>query len=97
MTKDPNIVLTGYIDVPVSRLEAVRSALPDHIALTRAEPGCLSFHVEEDPNTAGRYNVSERFTDRVSFDAHQTRMKASRWATVTAGIPRHYTVTEVPA
>lgn len=95
MTRNPNIVLTGYVDVPDDRLEAVRAALPGHIALTRAEPGCLSFHVEEDPNTAGRFNVAERFTDRASFEAHQTRMKASNWATITAGIPRHYNVVEV--
>ena len=95
MTQTPNIVLTGHIDVPEDCLEAVRAALPAHIALTRAEPGCLSFLVVEDRCHPGRFNVSERFTDRASFDAHQERMKASNWAQITAGIPRHYSVTEV--
>ncbi|NDW52253.1 putative quinol monooxygenase [Aliiroseovarius sp. PrR006] len=97
MTQTPNIVLTGHIDVPEDRREAVRAALPVHIDLTRAEPGCLSFLVVEDRCHPGRFNVSERFTDRTAFDAHQARMKTSDWATITAGIPRHYTVTEVPA
>ncbi len=35
----PNILLTGHIDVPAGRLEAVRAALPRHIASTRAESG----------------------------------------------------------
>lgn len=94
MTHAPNIVLTGHIDVPEDRITAVRAALPDHIALTRAEPGCLSFNVDEAPDTPGRFHVSERFVDRASFEAHQTRMKTSPWADITAGIPRHYTVTE---
>ncbi|SMR71872.1 Quinol monooxygenase YgiN [Aliiroseovarius halocynthiae] len=97
MTQKPNIVLTGHIDVPQDRIEAVRAALPAHIALTRAEPGCLSFLVVEDRCHPGRFNVSERFTHRSAFDAHQARTKASDWATITAGIPRHYTVTEVDA
>lgn len=97
MEKTPNIVLTGHIDVPKDRIAAVRAALPAHIALTRAEPGCLSFQVVEDRNHPGRFNVSERFIDRTAFDAHQTRTKASDWAQITAGIPREYSITEAPA
>ena len=33
------VQLTGYLEVPPDRLAAVIQALPDHIALTRAEPG----------------------------------------------------------
>ncbi|WP_422049648.1 putative quinol monooxygenase [Shimia sp.] len=93
----PMIRLTGHIDVPSDRREAVAAALPVHITLTRAEPGCLSFDVTQDPVIAGRYNVSELFVDQASFGAHQARASASDWATVTAGIPRHYQITEVPA
>ncbi len=88
------IELTGYIDVPAARLEAITAALPRHIALTRAEPGCLSFEVTPDPTHPGRFTVAERFTDRTAFDAHQARTRASAWAEVTQGIPRHYQVTE---
>ncbi|MBO9405896.1 antibiotic biosynthesis monooxygenase [Shimia sp. R9_1] len=91
------IRLTGHIDVPSDRQEAVAAALPAHIALTRAEPGCLSFEVTQDPAIAGRYTVLELFVDKAAFDAHQARASASDWATVTAGIPRHYQITEVPA
>jgi len=90
------IKLTGYIDVPIDRLEAVKEALPEHIALTRAETGCLSFEVTEESNFQGRFLVAERFTDRAAFDAHQTRAKASVWATVTDGIPRHYQIEDLP-
>ncbi len=79
--------------MPADRLDAVRAALPQHIALTRAEKGCISFVVTEDVNQPGRFNVSEIFEDRSAFDAHQNRTKASDWFAVTKGIPREYSVT----
>ncbi len=96
MTQDPKISLIGFIDVPADRYDAVAAALPHHIELTRQEPGCLSFDVTPDRVIPGRFNVSEMFTDRVAFEAHQTRMKASRWAEITQGIPREYSITEIP-
>lgn len=67
--------------------------LPEHIRLTRAEPGCLSFDVTrtDDPMI---WQVDEAFTDREAFDAHQTRTGASDWAAQTADIARDYAITE---
>lgn len=88
------IELTGYIDVPEGRREAIAAALPLHIELTRAETGCVRFDVIPDPEVEGRYNVSELFTDRESFDAHQARVKASAWGEISAGIRREYSIRE---
>ena len=95
MSKDENesVFLDGFLNVPANRLDAVRAALPQHIALMRAERGCISFEVTEDVNQPGRFNVSEIFEDRSAFDAHQSRTKASDWFAVTKGIPREYSVT----
>ncbi len=93
MTDATKVYLQGQITVPSDRLDQVRTALPDHIALTRAEPGCMSFDVVEDANEPGRFNVSEVFESQEAFDAHQVRTKASVWFKVTEGIPREYTVT----
>jgi quinol monooxygenase YgiN len=70
----------------------VRRHLDRHLELTRAEAGCLSFHVEptRDPLV---WSVSERFADQRSFDAHQERVRASEWGRVTAGITREYVIT----
>ena len=89
---DVKIYLTGYLDVPEDRREAVAEALPDHIELTRAEPGCISFDVVLSGDIEGRYLVAEIFTDQAEFDAHQTRMKSSHWFAVTQSIPRDYTI-----
>ncbi|EEX10632.1 antibiotic biosynthesis monooxygenase [Ruegeria lacuscaerulensis ITI-1157] len=87
------VFLRGHILVPADRIEQVRAALPDHVALTRAEPGCIAFEVVEDPDCAGRFDVSEVFADRAAFDAHQRRMQASPWYEITRGIPRDYAIT----
>ncbi len=86
------IRLSGHIDVPPHRRAAVAAALPDHIRRTRAEPGCLSFRVIPDPKVKGRWQVRETFRDRKAFIAHQLRTRNSRWARITAGIPRHYSI-----
>lgn len=90
------ILLTGHIDVPADRLPAVAAALPDHIRLTRAEPGCLSFDVTPDRRIDGRFNVRETFASRPAFDAHQDRMRESDWGRITAGLPRTYEIREIP-
>lgn len=86
------VYLDGYLELPAERRAAVLAALPAHIALTRAEPGCLSFEVAPDPDNAERLLVAETFSDQAAFDAHQARASASAWADVTAGLPRHYRI-----
>ena len=89
MTQDDTVkvYLQGHINVPEDRLDQVRQALPAHIALTRAEEGCISFEVAEDVERSGRFNVSEVFANQAAFDAHQDRAKNSDWFRITQGIP----------
>lgn len=90
------ITLTGHlICTDEQQTEAVRRHLPDHLRLTRAEPGCLAFDVTqtEDPLV---WRVEEAFANRAAFDTHQRRTQASHWAQATAGITRDYSVSERP-
>lgn len=86
------IRLTGrLICADADQAGIVRAHLPEHIRLTRAEPGCLSFDVTPtaDPLV---WQVAELFTDRAAFDAHQTRTRASDWWRATAAIPREFQI-----
>lgn len=69
----------------------VAARLPEHRALSRAEPGCLSFEVRAtaDPLV---WSVEERFTDAAAFRTHQQRVVASAWGRATAGMKRRYEV-----
>ena len=86
------VFLEGYLEVPPDRIAAVREALPAHIELTRAEPGCLTFTVEQSTDEPTHFLVSETFADQPAFEAHQQRMQSSNWARVTAGLVRHYSI-----
>lgn len=86
----PRVYLDGYLEVPADRIDAVRAALPEHIRLTRAEPGCIRFEVSQSVDNPAHFLVSEIFADQAAFDAHQQRAGASRWAVVTACMARHY-------
>lgn len=75
-------------------VQAVQAHLPEHIRLTRSEPGCLTFEVTatDDPMI---YEVMEAFRDRPSFDAHQARTRDSVWFAATRGILRDFRLEEI--
>ncbi|WP_339107225.1 antibiotic biosynthesis monooxygenase [Thioclava sp. GXIMD4216] len=72
--------------------ELIRLYLPQHRALTLAEPGCLLFEVEEteDPLV---WRVTESFIDRRALEAHQSRLAHSIWGERTRAIKRDYDIT----
>lgn len=67
--------------------------LPLHLALTRAEPGCIRFDVQQTNNPL-IWRVDEEFVDEVAFAEHQVRTTSSEWGTATAGMMRDYHTTE---
>ena len=73
---------------------AVATHLSEHIQLTRAERGCLSFEVAatDDPLV---WTVEERFTSEDAFATHQARVAGSDWGRSTAGIERQYDIQRV--
>ena len=86
------IGLTGTLICEPAEAEIVRAALPDHIRLSRAEPGCIAFDVTE--TAPGLFNVAERFADRAAFDTHQARTRASHWWQATGHMTRDFTLSE---
>ncbi len=88
------VKLSGFIIVPEHDLEVVVSELPNHIQLTRNEPGCLSFHVSQSDADPRRFEVTEEFASRAAFEHHQARIKTSRWGEVTGNVARHYEIEE---
>ena len=91
------VTLVGYIVVREEDLESVLAELPTHIALTRAEPGCISFEVTPSKHGSGQFDVAEAFTNRAAFERHQERVKTSRWGELTVNVARHYVVEEEAA
>ena len=90
------VTLDGFLRCASEEEAArVRAALPDHVRLTRAEPGCIRYDVmpTDDPLV---WTDSEEFTDPAAFDAHQARASASHWARETQGIARDYTIKGMP-
>jgi len=89
------IRLTGQlICQTMQQAETVAQHLPDHIRLSRAEVGCISFDVQPTDNPLV-WQVDETFTDQAAFDLHQQRTRASAWWTVTAAITREFKVVDV--
>jgi quinol monooxygenase YgiN len=90
------VILQGQLIIPDEDLAMVLVHLPEHVELTRKEPGCLVFEVTQDPTNDNVLNVYEEFKDQQAFAAHQARAKNSRWGSVSANAERHYEITEGP-
>ena len=85
--------LEGHLAAPPERLFQVATALPAHIALTLAEPGCISFEVNQSTITPGQFLLRADFVDQAAVDHHHARSRASAWAQATAGLDHHYSLT----
>ena len=82
--KAPMFGLTGrLICQDAGQMMTALSLLPDHIRLSREEPGCLHFDLwqDEDPLV---WHLSELFVDADAFAAHGARTKASDWGRESA-------------
>ncbi len=86
------IHLTGTLSCATQEdATLVTRLLPEHMRLTLAEPGCLSFKVL--PQADGlTWAVDETFADRAAFTAHQNRTAASDWGRATSYILRSYRI-----
>lgn len=88
------ITLQGYIVISDDDLARVKAEIPRHIELTKKEEGCLVFRVSQDQESKNTFNVYEEFVDRGAFEAHQQRVKSSRWGKIAANVERHYQISE---
>ncbi|MGJ8611920.1 MAG: putative quinol monooxygenase [Octadecabacter sp.] len=84
------VTLTGTLTCRTDAdIETVRQYLPDHIQLSRAEPGCIKFDVTQGENPFV-WHLDEAFTDADAFAAHQSRTKATIWAEKSADLIRDF-------
>jgi len=84
------VILAGHVDVPAARRRIIKEALPRHVRLSRAEPGCLRFSITEDNAVKNRYNLVEIFENKAAFAAHQKRSAASDWAVAAQGLEQNF-------
>ncbi|WP_347309842.1 putative quinol monooxygenase [Defluviimonas sp. SAOS-178_SWC] len=89
----PRVILSGFLRCrTLEEADRVSVLLPEHIRLTRAEPGCLRFEVLRSHSDPTCFAVTEAFRDREAFETHQARAAGTIWARATKGIPREYEI-----
>ncbi|WP_305402466.1 putative quinol monooxygenase [Photobacterium leiognathi] len=86
------VILKGFIVVPEDELNIVIKALEKHVALTKQEPGCLVFNVNQRSHSPCYFDVYEEFSNNNAFEHHQRRVTASEWGRITVNVERHYEV-----
>ena len=91
----PLVALSGTLTCQdAAQMMLALDLLPQHVSLSRAEPGNLRFDLsqQDDPMV---WRLDELFADAEAFAAHQARTAASPWGTESSAILRDFTRTEV--
>ena len=64
------IIVTGTLQARADTIDELRRLSLEHVARSRAEPGCLEHGVAVDANDGLRLVFFERWSDRAALDAH---------------------------
>ena len=64
------LIVTGSVTARPETFEALLRAALDHVARSRAEPGCLSHSVHADCENPLRLFFFEQWADRPALDEH---------------------------
>jgi quinol monooxygenase YgiN len=64
------VVLTATVKALPGQESAVRAALLELVAPSRAEPGCLCYNLHVSKDEPGLFIFYEQWADQAAFDAH---------------------------
>jgi len=64
------IIVTGTLQARADTIDELRRLSLEHVARSRAEPGCLEHGVAVDVNDGLRLVFFERWADRAALDTH---------------------------
>jgi quinol monooxygenase YgiN len=67
-------------------LERARELVPDVVASTRLEKGCIAYDVAEDVLSPGTFRVSELWESEADVRAHLAAPQMIEWGNVRAGM-----------
>jgi quinol monooxygenase YgiN len=96
------IIVTGSIQARLDTLDELRRLSLEHVARSRAEPGCLEHGVAVDANDGLRLVFFERWADREALLAHFKVPASREFAAQAARLAAHapelaaYQASEVP-
>lgn len=91
----PMIALSGrLICADTAQMMTALSLLPEHVELSRAEPGCLRFDIWQDDDPM-IWHLAEVFTDADAFAAHQARTGTGEWGRKSTDIERDFNKREI--
>ena len=85
------VELTGTLRCRPDEVALLQAEIPRHVALTRAEAGCLAFEIRATPDPCS-FEVAERFADEAAFAHHQSRTRTSDWWRLTHHMVRDFHV-----
>lgn len=85
----PMVSLTRHLFcADATQLMTALTLLPDHVRLSREEPGCLRFDLWQDGDDPSIWHLIELFRDAEALEAQRARTQDSAWGRDGAAIGR---------
>ena len=78
------IMHIGTLHCAPDEVDTLTTLLGPHVALSRAEPGCLSYELFQDEVQLTTFQLNAVFRDRQAFEAHKARVESADWGRATA-------------
>jgi quinol monooxygenase YgiN len=96
MSQPHEIRVIAHVQAQSGAESAIRDALIALVRATRAEPGCLSYTLHEDPTRQGQFYFYEVYRDQAALDHHmQSPHLAAAFAAVGHLVAAAPTITPV--
>ncbi len=98
----PMLIVTGAIQARLDTLEELKRLSLEHVARSRAEPGCLEHGVAIDANDGLRLVFFERWADGEALMAHFRAAASREFAAAVGRLAAHapelsaYEASEMP-
>ena len=86
----PMVALSGrLVCLDAGQMLTALTLLPEHVRLSRQEPGCLRFDMwqDEDPLV---WHLAELFVNDEAYAAHQARARDSEWGHASIALGREF-------
>jgi quinol monooxygenase YgiN len=66
------LTIVAHLVARPEKLAEVKAFLQSLVAVTRAEPGCIDYHLHQDDATPTEFTFYENWTSRADWDVHMT-------------------------
>jgi quinol monooxygenase YgiN len=93
--KMTQLTIVANIRAKADKIDLVKAELEKLIPITRAEEGCINYHLHQDNENSAHFLFYENWESRDLWQAHMDNQHLKDYLTATEGAVEEFTVNEM--